>query len=98
MGVLYKLDSAPAVHRYIDNEPVTSQEQFRNVIAVICGQYCEKIIGRWPVVRKADTICVLVETVNTVSVNVLERVEMKQADAFFLDVKPHLWSELKARK
>lgn len=58
MGVLYKLDSAPAVHRYIDNEPVTSQEQFRNVIAVICGQYCEKVIGRWPVVRKADTMFV----------------------------------------
>ncbi len=45
-----------------------------------------------------DTVYALVEAANTVSVTVLENVGMKQADAFILDSKPHLWFGFKARQ
>ena len=127
----------------------------KNVIAFIRGQYREKGIGRWAVVRKADnvfvgwaglkieeadihghgpyldlgfritrrywgqgyateaakawvtyatgtmradTVCALVEAANTASIRVLEKVGMKQTDAFILDGKPHLWFELQVRQ
>lgn len=155
VDAMYELDSDSEVHRYIDNGPVTSKEQIREVIAFIRGQYRDKDIGRWAVVRKSEnvfvgwaglkiedeaihghgahidlgfriirryweqgyaaeaarawvayafntmrayTVCALVETANTASIYVLEKVGMKQADAFILDGKPHLWYELKTRQ
>lgn len=54
VDAMFELDSDPEVHKYIGNEPVTSKEQIKEVISFIQGQYHDKGIGRWAVVRKAD--------------------------------------------
>lgn len=51
---MFELDSDPEVHKYIDNEPVTSKEQIHGVIRFIRQQYQTNGIGRWAVVRKSD--------------------------------------------
>ncbi len=51
---MFELDSDPEVHKYIDNAPVTSKKQIKEVISYIKKQYRDNGIGRWVVVRKAD--------------------------------------------
>lgn len=55
---LFEMDSDPAVHLYIDNEPVTSTDEIENVIAFLQKQYLENGIARWAVVEKASLECV----------------------------------------
>lgn len=49
---MFELDSNPAVHIYLGNNPVTSIEQVREAIANIRQQYLENGIGRWAVILK----------------------------------------------
>ena len=58
VDAMYELDSDSEVQRYIDNGPVTSKEQIREVRACIRGQYRDKDIGRWAVVRKSENVFV----------------------------------------
>ncbi len=55
---LFEMDADPAVHQYIDNDPVTSKEQISKVIDMINRQYDENGIGRWAVVDKQTNECV----------------------------------------
>lgn len=48
----YKLDSDAEVHRYLGNQPVTSLQQCKDVIAFVMKQYVDNGIGRWAVVEK----------------------------------------------
>ncbi|UOQ67005.1 GNAT family N-acetyltransferase [Hymenobacter volaticus] len=50
---MYALDSDPAVHRYLGNNPVQTIEQSQETIAFIRKQYTENGIGRWAVIQKA---------------------------------------------
>lgn len=49
---MFELDSNPAVHRYLGNNPVTNIEQAREAIVYIRQQYLENGIGRWAVILK----------------------------------------------
>ena len=51
---MLEMDSDPEVHRFIDNEPVSGLGQIREIISYIQGQYRDRGIGRWAVVRKSD--------------------------------------------
>lgn len=51
---LFLLDSDPAVHLYLGNQPVTSMAQVHEVLRSIHGQYEANGIGRWAVVEKAS--------------------------------------------
>lgn len=46
---LFEMDTDPAVHRYIDNNPVQNKEEIVAVIDMIRQQYVENGIGRWAV-------------------------------------------------
>ena len=50
---MFALDSDPAVHRYLGNNPVQTIEQSQQTIAFIWKQYLENGIGRWAVIQKA---------------------------------------------
>lgn len=49
---MFEMDSDPAVHAYLGNEPVKDIEQINNAIQFIRKQYVDNGIGRWAVVLK----------------------------------------------
>lgn len=49
---LFELDSNPAVHTYLGNNPVTKIEESKAYIAFLKQQYSENGIGRWAVIDK----------------------------------------------
>jgi len=51
---MFELDSDPIVHKYIDNNPVKSRDQIREVISFIRQQYEERGIGRWAAIEKSS--------------------------------------------
>lgn len=50
---MFEMDSDPAVHRYIENKPVESIEEIRNIISILKNQYIENGIARWAVIDKS---------------------------------------------
>lgn len=54
---LFEMDSDPEVHRYIENKPVTSQQQIADAIQMLRRQYKENGIARWAVVDKKTGEC-----------------------------------------
>lgn len=48
----FEMDADPEVHLYIENKPVTSIEQIREVISLLQKQYKENGIARWAVIDK----------------------------------------------
>lgn len=55
---LFEMDSNAEVHRYIENKPVQSMDEIRNVIAMLKMQYAENGIARWAVVIKETGECI----------------------------------------
>lgn len=55
---LFEMDADPAVHTYIENNPVTSKEQVVQVIAMLNKQYEENGIARWAVVDRQTHECI----------------------------------------
>lgn len=55
---IFKMDSDPDVHRFIDNNPVKSITQTREFIEEIQNQYKENGVARWAVVCKETQECV----------------------------------------
>lgn len=53
----FEMDSDPEVHRYIENKPLDSIEQVRDIIRFVQSQYVENGIGRWAVVDKKTNEC-----------------------------------------
>ena len=51
------MDSDPEVHRYINNDPVSSIAQIRAVIKMLQQQYKDNGIARWAVVDKLSNEC-----------------------------------------
>lgn len=49
---MFELDSAPEVHKYLGNKPVSEKEQIIDVINFIRQQYVENGIGRWAIIEK----------------------------------------------
>lgn len=54
---LFEMDADPQVHLYIENKPVTSIDQIREVIRMLQKQYRENGIARWAVVDKQSKEC-----------------------------------------
>ena len=54
---LFEMDADPAVHRYINQSPVTSMEQVRAAIEFLQDQYKVNGVGRWAVVDKITREC-----------------------------------------
>jgi len=54
---MYEMDADPEVHRYIENNPITSLQEEREVIEKIRKQYAENGIGRWAVIDKLSAEC-----------------------------------------
>ena len=54
---LFEMDSDPEVHRFLENKPVTSIGQIREVIAMLTRQYEENGIARWAVIDKNTHEC-----------------------------------------
>lgn len=54
---LYEMDSDPLVHRYINQDPVTSMERITAVIKMLQQQYKDNGIARWAVVDKITNEC-----------------------------------------
>lgn len=48
------MDSDPAVHRYLGNQPVKDIERIREVIAFVRQQYIDNGIGRWAMIEKSS--------------------------------------------
>ncbi|SFC24600.1 Protein N-acetyltransferase, RimJ/RimL family [Flexibacter flexilis DSM 6793] len=55
---LFEMDSDPAVHLYIENQPLISIEEIEPVIRSLQKQYQDNGIARWAVVEKATNECV----------------------------------------
>ena len=55
---LFEMDSDPAVHLYIENNPVKSIDQITKVIEMLKKQYHENGIARWAVVDKNTNECI----------------------------------------
>ncbi|MFA6262095.1 MAG: GNAT family N-acetyltransferase [Bacteroidia bacterium] len=51
-AALFELDSDPAVHTFLGNNPVTHTEQIREIILFIRRQYEAFGIGRWAMIEK----------------------------------------------
>lgn len=49
---MFELDSNPAVHTYLGNNPITKIEESEAYIAFLKQQYSENGIGRWAVIDK----------------------------------------------
>jgi [ribosomal protein S5]-alanine N-acetyltransferase len=49
---MWELDSNPAVHKFLGNNPVTDMQQIHDVIQFVRRQYEENGIGRWAVEEK----------------------------------------------
>lgn len=55
---LFEMDADPAVHLYIENNPVKSIEEIRVAISMLKKQYLENGIARWAVVDKSTKECI----------------------------------------
>lgn len=55
---LFEMDADPAVHRFIENQPVHNRSQLTPVIAMLSRQYLEYGIARWAVVDKETHECI----------------------------------------
>lgn len=51
---LFELDSNPAVHEFLGNQPIQDIRDLEKVIASLQGQYAENGIGRWAVIDKLN--------------------------------------------
>jgi [ribosomal protein S5]-alanine N-acetyltransferase len=51
---MFELDSDPRVHTYLGNNPVTTLQQSKDVIAGILKQYTDNGIGRWAAIEKSS--------------------------------------------
>jgi RimJ/RimL family protein N-acetyltransferase len=49
---LFELDSNPAVHEFLGNQPIQDKRDLEKVIASLQRQYAENGIGRWAVIDK----------------------------------------------
>lgn len=49
---MFKLDSNPAVHKYLGENPVKKIEQVQEVITMVRNQYQSNGIGRWATIEK----------------------------------------------
>ena len=54
---LFEMDSDAAVHRYIENKPVTKIEEIHQVVEMLQKQYKENGIARWAVEDKISGEC-----------------------------------------
>lgn len=52
--LLFELDSNPVVHKYLENNPIATIEQAREIIEKIQGQYVKNGIGRWATIEKSS--------------------------------------------
>lgn len=50
----YEMDSDPAVHLYLGNNPLKTMEEAETAIANIRKQYIENGIGRWAAIEKSS--------------------------------------------
>ena len=50
----FEMDSDPAVHKYLGNNPVKNIEHIENAFQSIQQQYAENGIGRWAVIEKSS--------------------------------------------
>jgi RimJ/RimL family protein N-acetyltransferase len=50
---MFELDSDPEVHKFLGNNPYTTIEQSREIIASVQRQYVTNGIGRWVVIEKS---------------------------------------------
>lgn len=50
----FELDSDPAVHIYLGNNPIKSKEEAEDLIAKIRKQYIDYGIGRWAAIEKSS--------------------------------------------
>ncbi len=55
---LFEMDADPAVHLYIENNPVKSIDEITKVIKQLKEQYIKNGIARWAVVDKTTNECV----------------------------------------
>ena len=55
---LFEMDSVPAVHLYIENNPVKTIGEVQKVIELLKNQYKKNGIARWAVVEKLTNECV----------------------------------------
>jgi ribosomal-protein-alanine N-acetyltransferase len=55
---LFEMDSDPEVHKFIENNPVSSKEQIAEVVDMLNRQYEENGIARWAVVEKQSLECI----------------------------------------
>lgn len=51
---MYELDSDPAVHKYLGNNPVKDKAQIIEVINFVRQQYIDNGIGRWAIIEKTN--------------------------------------------
>lgn len=51
---LFALDSDPAVHQFLGNNPVQSKDQIREIIQFVRWQYEQFGIGRWAMIEKSS--------------------------------------------
>lgn len=51
---MFELDSNAEVHRYLGNNPVSSNEEVINNINLIRQQYIDNGIGRWAIINKEN--------------------------------------------
>ena len=51
---MFELDTNPQVHQYLGNNPITTINQAREIIAMVMRQYASNGIGRWAVIEKAS--------------------------------------------
>lgn len=49
---MFLLDSDPAVHRFLGNNPISSKEQSIDIIRKVQQQYIDYGIGRWAIIDK----------------------------------------------
>lgn len=55
---LFEMDADPAVHLYIENNPVKTIDEIQHTIKMLKQQYKENGIARWAVVDKLSNECV----------------------------------------
>ncbi len=49
---IFELDSDPAVHRYLGQQPIKSIQEAKAIVQYIRNQYKENGIGRWAIIDK----------------------------------------------
>jgi [ribosomal protein S5]-alanine N-acetyltransferase len=50
----FEMDSDPAVHKYLGNQPVKKMDQIETAFISIQQQYVENGIGRWATIEKSS--------------------------------------------